>query len=202
MRHTILTYTGQAVQLDDPQVESIRIEDIAHALSQINRYTGHTKTPYSVAQHSLLMSCLDICDPLVALLHDAAEAYIGDVATPLKLMLSAAGITFSELEAKHLAVIGKQLNVPGLATAVQEEPLKIADKVMLVAEGCVLLDAENSLPWSYVFEWAKTSAMAEQIEEAKIMVLIAREISLPPTAWEKMFLAKYKELMNARAANR
>lgn len=52
----IQTFSGQHFDLIDPQPETIRIEDIAHALSQINRFTGHTKRPYSVAQHSLQAS--------------------------------------------------------------------------------------------------------------------------------------------------
>ena len=76
------------------------IEDIAHALAQINRYTGHAARPYSVGEHSLL-----VCDivrakglnahaQLLALLHDAHEAYCGDVASPTKTVLGAAWLQF------------------------------------------------------------------------------------------------------------
>lgn len=66
------------------------IEEIAHSLAQINRFTGHASRPYSVAEHSLLV--LDLARQegasaivqLGALMHDAHEAYCGDVATPIK----------------------------------------------------------------------------------------------------------------------
>jgi hypothetical protein len=85
---TMQTYTGALVDLAAISPEDIRLPDIAHALSLVNRFTGHTRVPYSVAQHSVMVS--ELCAPehaLWGLLHDASEAYLGDVATPLKHML-------------------------------------------------------------------------------------------------------------------
>lgn len=84
----IQTWKGKAVDLLDPRPEQICIEDIAHALARICRYTGHTDEHYSVAQHSVLVAehvPEDI--RLAALLHDAAEAYVQDVSRPLKQAL-------------------------------------------------------------------------------------------------------------------
>ncbi|ODS36152.1 MAG: hypothetical protein A7316_10235 [Candidatus Altiarchaeales archaeon WOR_SM1_86-2] len=85
----IVTYTGKVFDLLDPKPDTVCIEDIAHALSNICRYTGHTKQFYSVAQHSVLMATTKELpgDPLQKLLHDAAEAYIGDMASPWKRIL-------------------------------------------------------------------------------------------------------------------
>lgn len=61
------------------------VDEIAHALSQTNRFTGHTTVPYSVAEHSVRVASL-LPDELqlAGLLHDASEAYLGDMASPLK----------------------------------------------------------------------------------------------------------------------
>jgi len=80
----ILTYTGRRFWPLDPHPDDIDLVDIAHALSNLCRFTGHTSEFYSVAQHSYLVSVL--CDkyPLYGLLHDASEAYLLDLATPIK----------------------------------------------------------------------------------------------------------------------
>jgi hypothetical protein len=82
----IITYSGTKFHLGDPAPEEISIEDIAHALSNICRFTGHIREYYSVAEHSVLVS--NMCDnPLEGLLHDASEAYMADLNSPLKSML-------------------------------------------------------------------------------------------------------------------
>lgn len=81
----IFTYTGKVVDFERISAESICIDDIAHALSYSSRYNGMMRSFYSIAQHSILVS--QRCDPefaLEGLLHDAAEAYVGDVVSPLK----------------------------------------------------------------------------------------------------------------------
>lgn len=85
MRPVICTYTGVEFNPFAPRLEDINIEDIAHALSNIPRFGGHTNTFYSVAQHawdvSLMVSSMHAG---YGLLHDAAEAYLLDVPTPIK----------------------------------------------------------------------------------------------------------------------
>lgn len=89
----ILTYTGKQFLYDEVTPDVIDIRDIAHSLSQLCRYTGHTNLFYSVAQHSLLVSEKMPGGPaakLVGLLHDGAEAYTNDLASPLKRWLQTA----------------------------------------------------------------------------------------------------------------
>lgn len=87
---TIRTVSGQYVDLFDPSPMTIRLTDIAHALSLINRFGGHMAHPYSVAEHSLGVSNMvlrrtgDYRAALLGLLHDAPEAYLGDMVRPLK----------------------------------------------------------------------------------------------------------------------
>lgn len=69
----------------DPRPEEIMLEDIAHALSHQCRWSGHTRVFYSVAEHCVRVSRLcDRADALWGLLHDASEAYLVDVARPVK----------------------------------------------------------------------------------------------------------------------
>ena len=87
------TYTGKMIDMTSPSPDAIDIRDIAHALSQICRASGHFKHFYSVAQHSI--NCLKeaiarnysekVC--LACLLHDSQEAYLCDIPTPLKYHL-------------------------------------------------------------------------------------------------------------------
>lgn len=88
MQPWIQTKSGRKFWLDKPDYDSIDIEDIAHALSNICRFTGHTSRLFSVAEHSIGVSFL-LPDKLklAGLLHDAAEAYIGDINTPLKHLI-------------------------------------------------------------------------------------------------------------------
>lgn len=79
------TYTGRAFYPLKMERNDINRFDIAHALSMQCRYNGHTSRFYSVAEHSVLMSyAVPEEDALWALLHDAPEAYIGDMIRPLK----------------------------------------------------------------------------------------------------------------------
>lgn len=84
----IQTYSGVAFDLENPQPYMIRLMDVAHALSQTCRFTGHTSKFYSVAQHSVMVSYLsNPQNALVGLLHDFTEAYLTDLATPVKRLL-------------------------------------------------------------------------------------------------------------------
>jgi uncharacterized protein len=92
-QNAILTYTNTLFYPLAPQTAEVKIEDIAHALSQMCRANGHFKTFYSVAQHSI--NCahearvrgLSGKTQLACLLHDASEAYISDITRPVKCYL-------------------------------------------------------------------------------------------------------------------
>lgn len=89
----IHTWTGKEFNFLDVKTEDICIEDIAHALSLQCRFNGHIGEFYSVAEHSMMVADLvaeETEDPtviLTALLHDASEAYLGDIVSPLKQFL-------------------------------------------------------------------------------------------------------------------
>ena len=82
------TYSGVPFRLDNPRPEDVRIEDIAHSLSLQCRFNGHCDEFYSVAEHCVEVSNrVSPSNALDGLLHDAAEAYVGDVTGPLKQRL-------------------------------------------------------------------------------------------------------------------
>lgn len=104
----ILTYTGKKFYVMDPRPEDICIEDIAHGLSNMCRFSGQCRTFYSVAQHSLIVS--DHCPDaeLQGLMHDATEAYIGDMVRPLKHSMPA----YKTAELKLWACICEKFGMP------------------------------------------------------------------------------------------
>lgn len=127
------TVSGQIIDLDAPSTWVINIEDIAHALSNICRWGGHTRTFYSVAQHSVLVaSCMPT--PLLSmcgLLHDAAEAYVGDVISPLKDWARRDGFGAGLERRFHDAIASKF----ALDLGFQERAnVKHADRVVLATE--------------------------------------------------------------------
>ncbi|WP_397452498.1 phosphohydrolase [Pseudomonas sp. NA-150] len=84
----ILTRFNKHFNLRSPNAELIDPRDIAHALAHLCRFYGHTSEFYSVAQHSCIVADLVPEEhKLAALLHDATEAYVGDMARPLKACL-------------------------------------------------------------------------------------------------------------------
>lgn len=89
------TYSGLDFDFSDIKESSICLEDIAHHLSKVERFGGSLSSHhfYSVAQHSVIVAAIALikCDNVdfakFCLLHDASEAYLGDVITPLKTFL-------------------------------------------------------------------------------------------------------------------
>lgn len=127
----ILTYTGQKIDPLKPEPGKIALLDIAHALSNICRFTGHSSSFYSVAQHSLLVAKL--CDPeyrLEGLLHDAPEAYLNDIARPLKR--TGEFKFYREIEAAWWAAIQERYD---LDTWSADDHIKLWDEQALILEG-------------------------------------------------------------------
>lgn len=123
----ILTYSGRRFDLLEPTAAMISPADISHALARICRFNGHSRTHYSVAQHSCIVADLvPQADQLAALLHDATEAYVGDMVRPLKDVMP----EYREIEHRiWLAVCDRFLIDPILPASV-----KHADLVALATE--------------------------------------------------------------------
>lgn len=128
----ILTSNGKAFDLFTPQAKMISSVDIAHALAHTCRFNGHCHQFYSVAQHCLIVS--EIVPPehkLVALLHDATEAYVGDMVRPLKQLMFEQGHTlYAEVEHRVWLAICEHFHLePELPESVKE-----ADMIALATE--------------------------------------------------------------------
>jgi len=125
----IPTFTGRLVDVLDLRPETIDIRDIAHALSQFCRFTGHSRFHYSVGQHSLLVSrIVPARFALHGLLHDASEAYLGDISRPLKH--SDVMERYRELEFRTQQVINEKFGLP----LHEPDEVKHADLVALSTE--------------------------------------------------------------------
>jgi hypothetical protein len=138
--HFIQTYTGITYYPADPRPLDVCIEDIAHALSMLCRYTGHCKFFYSVAEHSMRVADLvSLHGPEVeiqALLHDAAEAYCNDISRPLKRSLH----DYRIVESLNDIAVRDRFDLP-----IKHDPLvKEADNDMLHCEYRALM--KNPLP--------------------------------------------------------
>ena len=106
----MLTASGKHFDLLDPKPEQVDHNDIFASISKLCRFTGHCSEIYTVGQHSLLvMSLVPKEFRFEALMHDAAEAYTGDVGTPLKVAL---GPDFREIEHRIEAVVREKYGLP------------------------------------------------------------------------------------------
>ncbi|WP_313489016.1 phosphohydrolase [Stutzerimonas nitrititolerans] len=123
----ILTRTGRRFDLLQPCPTQVFVLDIAHALAHLCRFSGHTSHHYSVAQHSLLVASIVPAEhQLAALLHDATEAYVGDMVRPLKALLP----EYSAIENGIWLAICERFNLdPELPACIHE-----ADMVALATE--------------------------------------------------------------------
>jgi hypothetical protein len=143
---------------------TVLIDDISHALANICRFGGHTRKFYSVAQHSVMVSYI-VPAPLAlwGLLHDAAEAYMGDMTRPLKELMPAFKDIEKRVEREIWELFGLQGDLPA--------EVKHADLVMLATERrdlmsdqlerWALLDGIDPLPVGITDPWLPERAQHE-----------------------------------------
>ena len=174
--HCIATISGRVVDLAAPTPDMIDIEDIAHALSLLCRYNGHVEYAYSVAQHSCLVADhLYTSQPnrtvatdwtpnewaFSGLMHDAAEAYVGDMGSPLKKMLP----EFTQVEDAVFWAITDAFDFTAL-------DVKAADLYLYAWErrdvahvtGIWDVPADIVLPEQIITPWPAAQAKAEFLE--------------------------------------
>lgn len=136
---TFRTVSGRLVDVACPRSQDVDINDIAHSLAMQCRYGGHTPRFYSVAEHCVLMSLWVPPEfALAALLHDATEAYVGDVVSPLKYAL---GGTYGKIEAGWAWAIGLRYGV-----CIEPLPAQVreADSRIVADERAALMGVQST----------------------------------------------------------
>jgi hypothetical protein len=129
MDRWIQTFDGVKFEPFMPRAEDVNIKDIAHSLAMICRFNGHCQRFYSVAEHCIHISNLVSNEArLFGLMHDAAEAYIGDIARPLKPHMG----DIKAIEADIMNAVLIRFNIMPSADIIAE--VKEADTRMLKTE--------------------------------------------------------------------
>jgi len=176
----IETFTGRKLFYDNIQQESISMIDIAHSLSQICRFTGHTREFYSVAQHSVLVADAQttLAEKRAGLLHDATEAYVNDLPSPLKACTDLGD--YKNLENRIHDVINDKYDVNNGMTP----NIKKADLQALFTEKRDVLNNPSHWGWG------------DEIERFKETI-----IPLPPKEAKELFIQRFIELFPEEAYN-
>jgi 5'-deoxynucleotidase YfbR-like HD superfamily hydrolase len=144
--HWYNTNGGRKFYVLDPRVEDVDISDIAHALSWKYRFGGHLDRPFSVAQHSLAVA--RIVKPeyaFEALLHDASEAYLPDVLSPIKKAI----LNFKEIEDRVESSIHQRFRLPFPLTDEAKFCIKKVDWVSVLIEHELFFDNQQN-KWEQV----------------------------------------------------
>lgn len=132
----MVTHSGKKVSILAPSPDSILLSDIAHSLSLQCRYNGQVDRMYSVAEHTLkgaVIAMQEGDEELLKawLLHDASEAYVGDIIRPVKVYLP----LFKQIEEGFIKVLYEKFDTPR-----REEEVYRIDNIMCA------LEKENLLP--------------------------------------------------------
>jgi hypothetical protein len=161
------TFTGKRFYSLNPKAEDVDIIDIAHSLSNQCRYGGHTNIHYSVATHCCVLSdymrrrSSSRRDALIALMHDAGEAYLSDIVRPIKHRVT----QLKEVEAAIDRVVFEAFSLP----AVLPQWLKLIDSQIINDERSVVM-SDSGNDWStsaleplgvVIPAWAPTRAKFE-----------------------------------------
>jgi hypothetical protein len=190
----ILSATGREVDVCHPRTEHVHIADIAHSLAQINRFTGHAARPYSVAEHSLLVSQIvgqvlhgNHAAQLAGLMHDAHEAYTGDLHTPGKAEVGQAWRLFEgRWEITTRRALGMEFTFLDHAAIVKQ-----ADLIALATERRDLMPRGGS-PWEVL----------AGIQPASWDLTEAWRTTMPWHRWRDAFIDQAERLMTAASKDR
>lgn len=174
----ISTFTGAHVSLIAPDPRSIHISDIAQGLATQYRFNGHSHPAYTVAQHSVFVSHQVPAEhALQALLHDATEAYIGDLPAPAKALCP----DYKAMEQRLLVAIMERFDLP----AALSPEVKHADLIALATE------KRELMPQSADEDWPMLHGIQPHPQ--------GLGICLPPDEARTWFLMRYRELTQPKS---
>lgn len=178
------TYTSGRFDFKYPSVKDVNIVDVAHALSMLPRFTGHGKFHYTIAQHSLTMCAAMRADKasrkvaLAGLMHDAHEAYIGDISSPFKLYLqNEFDLDINEIEKPYINIIEERFEIDLTSDEIKKQ-IKYYDSA------CLRTEAE-SLFERIVDGWATKIELRLQHKVKNI---------LTPMEAKQLFIGTFKRL--------
>jgi hypothetical protein len=170
---TIMLQSGAWFDFCSPGDSAFTVEDIAQGLANICRYSGQCSRFYSVAEHSLLVSEVAVGFELEALLHDAAEAFMGDMTRPLKQMLP----EYKRIELEVETAIFSRFGLPSPLPI----EVKSADLRVLAAEQRQIMPRGTD-------GWVRS----QKVVPAAIVVR-----HLTPEKAKEAFLSRYETLRSA-----
>jgi hypothetical protein len=167
----VSTFLGNRFYPLEPRIDKVAIEDIAHGLAYQCRFNGQTCEFYSIAQHSLVVAHL-VPEHLrfAALMHDAAEAYLGDMVKPLKVLLP----QFAQIEEQVGDIIARTFDIDFSEYA----PIKRADLIALATEKRDLMP-HSTERWAYLDDIAPLPEpiVAMDPASAKLAFLAAYDLA-------------------------
>lgn len=168
---TIMLTSGRYFDFEDPGACEFLITDVAHSLSNLCRFTGHCSEFYSVAQHCVLVSyAVPPEHALKGLMHDSAEAFIGDVSKPLKILLPDYAVIEGRVEEAVFSRFGLAAPFP--------PSIKQGDLTLLRTEQRDVMRADSDV-------WALANGSAP---------LPGRIKPLAPEAARREFIRRFEEL--------
>jgi len=182
MENWIETHSGRKVSIESPQADMFDIDDIAFALSNTCRYNGHCARFFSVAEHSVLVSQrLPTHLKLAGLLHDATEAYLGDIPSPIKHLLP----DYKKLERVFEYAVEQAFKID-LSDA-DKAAIKEADIDALFTEAHFLIPSQGK-EWSY-FQGPVVHKVNYDL----------KPVCLPPAYAYKLFMGAFYEYTEQEA---
>jgi len=151
----IQVYTGSKLNPINPDINSIHIEDIAHALSQMPRFNGHGRVPYNIACHSIHVGSTvyhatqNKAYALVGLLHDASEALgLSDIPKPVKQYFP----EYQQVENKLLGAVFAAFHISQKTVYLAWDEVKKADNIALITEFNALFDHPPIDNWTSAYD--------------------------------------------------